>query len=146
MRRREKTPETGSSVFDLVCLDTDILIGFLRGDEKAASLMQRLEAERRAPTTTAITAYELTKGAQISSDPSGNLESVNRLVETVRVLPLTAVSCRNAARIYSELRGKGRLSGEFDVLIAGIVVENDETLVTRDGHFSMMKDVPVRSW
>jgi tRNA(fMet)-specific endonuclease VapC len=130
----------------LVCLDTDLLIGFLRGDEKAAEVLQRLEDERRVPATTAITAYELLKGALISSNPARNSESVKRLIEGLKVLPLTNQSCRNGASIYADLRAKGKLSGEFDVLIAGIVMENEETLISRDEHFSAMKGIRVQRW
>ncbi len=130
----------------MVCLDTDLLVGLLRGDEKAAEVVKRLEAERRTPAATAITAYELFKGALISSNPGRNLENVKRLMEGVRVLPLTNESCRNGAQVYADLRARGKLSGEFDVLIAGIVAENDETLVSNDEHFSAMKSIRVQRW
>ncbi len=130
----------------MVCLDTDLLIGFLRGDGKAAEVLRLLEDEKRIPTTTAITAYELLKGALISSDSARNTESVRTLIEGLRVLPLTNESCTLGADIYADLRRKGKLSGEFDVLIAGIVAENRETLISRDEHFSEMKGIRVIRW
>ena len=130
----------------MVCLDTDLLIGFLRGDAKATEVLRRLEEERRSPTITAITAYELLKGALISPDAAKNAESVRRLIQSMKVLPLTDESCRSSARIYAELRAKRKLSGEFDILIAGIVAENEETLISRDEHFSTMNGVRVQRW
>lgn len=130
----------------MVCLDTDLLIGLLRGDGKAAEILKRLEYERRTPTTTAVTAYELLKGAHISSEPAKNAESVKRLLEGLRVLPLTEESGRCSASIYVDLRAKGKMSGEFDVLIAGIAMENQETLISRDEHFAAMKGVRVQRW
>ena len=103
----------------MVCLDTYLLIGFLRGDGKAEEVLRWLEDEKRTPTVTVLTAYELLKGALISSDPARNTESVRMLIEGGRVLPLTNESCRIGADIYADLKRKGNLTGEFDVLIAG---------------------------
>jgi tRNA(fMet)-specific endonuclease VapC len=130
----------------LVCLDTDLLVGLLRGDPKAADVIRRLESERRTPTTTAVNAYELLKGGQISSNPAKNIDAVKRLLASLRVLPLTDRSCWQSAEIYADLRARGKLSGEFDVLIAGIVAESREVLVSRDEHFSAMKGIRVQYW
>ena len=110
----------------MVCLDTDVLVGFLGGDGKAAEVVRRLEEESMTPAITTITAYELLKGALISSNQAGNPETVRRLIESLNVLPLTNESCRLGAAVYAELRVNGKVSGEFNVLIAGIVLENGE--------------------
>jgi predicted nucleic acid-binding protein len=35
---------------------------------------------------------------------------------------------------------------EFDLLVAAVVMRNDETLVTRDAHFSRVDGLQVRAW
>ena len=61
-------------------------------------------------------------------------------------LALDEDSCDEAARLYGDLRGEGKMVNEFDLLVAAIVMRNDETLVTRDEHFSRIAGLRVRSW
>ena len=35
---------------------------------------------------------------------------------------------------------------EFDVLIAGIVIASEETLVSRDEHFAVIEGLRLQSW
>ena len=130
----------------MVCLDTEVLVGFLRGDKEAASLMSKIASEMGAASTTAVNAYELMKGALISGRPGPNLKRVSQLLDGLEVLPLTSGGCRRAAEIHAELRSKGRSIGEFDVLIAGIVMERGESLVSRDGDFSAVRGLDTRRW
>lgn len=51
----------------MVCLDTDLLVALLRGEPRAVSSIEKLEGEGEHLATSAISAYELLKGAIISS-------------------------------------------------------------------------------
>jgi predicted nucleic acid-binding protein len=57
----------------LVVLDTDILVALLKGNSEAIDEVRRLEKNGDPLSTTLITAYELMKGAYISSKPDENL-------------------------------------------------------------------------
>lgn len=48
---------------------------------------------------------------------------------------LTSTACEDASRSYEELRRKGKMIGEFDILIGSIVKFHDEKLLTRDAVF-----------
>jgi len=54
--------------------------------------------------TTIITAYELLKGAAISSKPQENLKIVKDLLSNIIILTLDYGSCEEASEIYSKLR------------------------------------------
>lgn len=116
----------------MVCLDTDILISLLRGDKAAERAVEEIEGEERPSRTTVITAYELLKGASISSKPEQNTLKVKQLLSNMQVYPLNDNACEEASKIYKELQLSGKKIGEFDILIAGIVIYNDDTLVSRD--------------
>ena len=62
------------------------------------------------------------------------------------MLRLTDEACGEAARIYSRLESRGRMIDEFDVLIAGIVIASEETLVSRDEHFAVIEGLRLQSW
>jgi predicted nucleic acid-binding protein len=42
-------------------------------------------------------------------------------------------------KVYKNLKGKGKLINELDVMIAGIAAANNETLVTKDKDFSNLE-------
>ena len=58
--RRERLPQQGSYESSLVCLDTDILVGLLKGEEEAIEVMRarigNLQSGGHALSTTIVTA------------------------------------------------------------------------------------------
>jgi len=128
----------------LVCLDTDLLVAFLRGDAEA-ELAVNTNKERGPLRTTIVNRYELLKGAA-SSKRTENLEMVKNMLSEIEILSFDDDSCDEAAELYGGLRGQGRMVNEFDLLVAAVVMRNDETLVTRDNHFSGIDGLQVRAW
>lgn len=129
-----------------MCLDTDFLVALLKGDRDAIDRIAQLEAEEKPLKSTAITAYELLKGALLSSRPEENLTSVSDLLSVIQVLTLTNDSCLQAAKTYEDLRRKGLLIGEFDILIAAIAISNNEALMSRDSHFRLIEGLNLQAW
>ncbi|MEM2083638.1 MAG: type II toxin-antitoxin system VapC family toxin [Nitrososphaerota archaeon] len=129
-----------------MCLDTDVFIGLLKGDSKAIALINKLQSTGNSLKTTIITAYELLKGAAISSKPQENLKIVRDLLSNINILPLNYGSCEEAAEIYSSLKSKGQTIGEFDILIAAIVKYNNEYLISRDKHFKLIENLNIQTW
>ena len=130
----------------MVCLDTDILVGLLKGDKKAATTIGKLQDAGEPLKTTIITVYELLKGAMISTKPQENLKIVRDLLSNLTILTLSYGSCEEASKIYSKLKIKGKTIGEFDILIAAIVIYNDEVLISRDKHFYYIKNLKLQAW
>jgi tRNA(fMet)-specific endonuclease VapC len=129
---------------NMVCLDTDILIGLLRGDKAAISVVKKLESIKKPLKTTIIAAHELLRGASISSGPEENIPKVKRLLSGLDVLTLNEDACEEVSKIYTGLKASGRLISEFDILIAGIVLYNNETLVSRDEHFGLVRALGLK--
>ncbi len=142
---KERPPSHGSPNSDMVCLDTDILVALLRGDTEALKTVEHLQDQKQPLKTTLITAYELLKGAATSSKPEENLQNIKALLSAIPVLPLTLESCEEASEVYAQLRRKGQTISEFDLLIAGIVTYNEETLLTRDQHFQLIENLQLQT-
>jgi len=121
-------------------------VALLRGDDSAARVVEDFENLAKPLRTTAVTEYELLKGAHLSSKREENLQRLRRLFYRAQVLGLTHEACGEAARIYSQLESKGKMINEFDILIAGIVIANEETLVSRDEHFEVIEGLRLQSW
>jgi tRNA(fMet)-specific endonuclease VapC len=127
-------------------LDTDIIVALLKGKKEADKAMQSLQEKGDEVATTIISAYELLKGAYLSSKPKDNLAAVQELLSNIHVLDLTLQACEEASKIYQDLKQEGRLIGEFDVLIAAISRTYDETIITRDEHFGFIRGIKVTEW
>ena len=97
-------------------------------------------------STTIISAYELIRGAYVSSTPEKNIAEVEDLLSNMHVLDLTLEACEEAAKIYRQLQKSGRLIGENDMLIAGIVKASSGTLLTRDAHFKIVDGLDTMKW
>ena len=75
----------------MVLLDTDILIGFLRDNNEAAELITKLLKKHVILHTTSINAAELYFGAFLSSRTQDNLEIVEKLLNTIKIIPFEKV-------------------------------------------------------
>jgi predicted nucleic acid-binding protein len=128
------------------CLDTDLLIAILRGKPEAASKVKELDEEAEGATT-AVNVFEIFFGAHKSANKVVNLKETLRLVERLEVTPLDLGASRKAAEIAAKLSAKGEAMDYRDAMIAGIVVENDLTLVTRNAaHFARVKGLKFETW
>ncbi len=130
----------------MAILDTSIIVALLKNEEEAKAKIRSLEASGERISTTTITVYELLKGAQISARSEENVAKISELISTLNVLGLSVRACEEASRIYKELRDKGKMIGEFDILIAAIARTFEEGLVTRDDHFKRIGDLEVKGW
>jgi len=128
------------------CLDTDLLVAILRGKQEAQKIVEELDIESKAGTTS-VNAFEIYYGAEKSAKKNDNLREATKLLERLATLPLDLPSSRKAAEISAALATKGETIDFRDAMIAAIAVENSLTLVTRNkSHFKRIKDLQVESW
>jgi len=131
----------------LVCLDTSVLVPLLRKEERALTIL-RDEADRGSRvSTTVVSLCELYAGAYSSQNPPRELRKVEELISLFEVLDLT----REASRKYGELVNspeiRTRPIGDFDLIIAAIVLSTRETLVTRNpDHFGRVPGLVLEQW
>jgi len=128
------------------CLDTDLLVAILRGENDARSGLAELDEGTRNSTTT-INAFELFYGANHSQRKSHNVGMVKTMLQKLDVLPLSLKASEIAGEILSELASDGEIIDYRDALIAGIVLEIGCTLVTRNRkHFARIPKLKLEAW
>lgn len=106
--------------------DTDVLIDYLAGKGEADAVEQLLR--RGAIRTTVISRFELLSGAK-------NPKHLARLVQLLGAVPSLALdeaAADTASEIRRTLERSGQPIGMADSLIAGIVISNGGTLLTRN--------------
>ncbi|MGA3020515.1 MAG: type II toxin-antitoxin system VapC family toxin [Candidatus Micrarchaeales archaeon] len=116
----------------MVCLDTNVVIDFMHGSAKVINVVKGYSAKEPIAITS-ITLYELFKSAR---EPQ--LQSVFDFVSSTNVYGLGDKEAIEASKMYKKVKGGGKLVGENDILIAGIIAANNEVLLTEDKDFERL--------
>lgn len=111
-------------------LDSSFIIDLINEKEEALELHQQIRGKE---VTGTINLYELLKFSDITKFLLGK-----------ELVPLKKEDAIEASRIYRDLKKKGKLIADIDILIGGIVANRSYTLVTRDEDFKKIKDVNLK--
>lgn len=127
-------------------LDTDTSIYFLNGtyrsiaDEVSARSLEEL-------AITSISVAELFYGAHHSSRKAANLESLQKFLGLVTILPFDQSAAEEFGQIKQALTDQGKILGPYDLLIASVVRSQRATLVTHNvKEFGLLKELLMVDW
>ena len=126
----------------MTIIDTNVMIPFLKGTPEAVNKVHEVSNKSHV-LITVITAYELLKGAHLSSKPQENLEDVKKTISNMQVLDFSIEACEEASSIFCELKKSGKMISEFDILIAAIAKTNGEAILSGDQHFKSIKGIDL---
>jgi tRNA(fMet)-specific endonuclease VapC len=121
-------------------LDTNIAIAIVK---KEIDFQDRPGARGFLSTTVL---GELFFGIEKSSRVEENLKRLRHLRSTFPVFVCDEETARHYGFIRNLLRKKGRPIPENDIWIAASARQHRLTLVTRDGHFDEVDDLPIEHW
>jgi tRNA(fMet)-specific endonuclease VapC len=122
-----------------LCLDTNVLIDFLKNREPGATAFERALLHYRCGIT-AITHYEVLYGMARARRSIG--EEV--LTEALAVLPLDRAAAARAARLHAYLIHANQEIGVKDTLIAAICLTHAMPLLTANvRHFTRVEGLTV---
>ena len=126
-------------------LDTDHCIFLLRGHE---AVRRGLAAHADEPACTSIiTVAELLFGAHWSARPDANVDAVNKLVDSLEIVPLTRAIANRFGRIKADLYRAGQKLEDPDLLIAATALEHELTLVTHNAaHYERIAKLQMTDW
>ncbi|MBM3239414.1 type II toxin-antitoxin system VapC family toxin [Candidatus Poribacteria bacterium] len=129
-----------------VLLDTDILSVLRRGHERVTQHATDYIVTYGNLAFTELTWYEVVRGYR-AIGAHHQLEVFEAFCRRCDILPLDHNALDCAANIYSDLRRRGELIGEVDILIAGIALTNGTGIATRNvEHFSRITSLYVENW
>jgi tRNA(fMet)-specific endonuclease VapC len=126
-------------------LDSNILIYWLKGQGKVTQQLQNKSPQHiKIPAPALI---ELEYGTAKSLKPQLQREFIDALVLKLEVLPLDYPSAKAAGLLRSSQESKGNLIGPYDLLIAGIAIAHNLTVITRNTReFSRVPGLRVENW
>ena len=127
--------------------DTTFLIDVMKADEKAVSKASELEAASIPLLVGAPTIFELYVGVGLSVRSPEEKAKVMEVLGSLTHLPLDQRSATKAGLIYAQRSREGVEMDPEDAMLAGIAVENHESLLTRNRkHFSGVPDLKIESY
>lgn len=90
--------------------------------------------------------YEVTRGLK-AVGASAQLARFEQFCQAHRILPFSHAAAVLAADIWADLRQRGLLIGEVDILIAGIALAESLAVATHNTfHFSRIAGLTVVDW
>lgn len=127
-------------------IDTDILSMFFHGDARVVARFDAYTALYSSLNTTIITYYEIMSGLK-HRGAEKQMAIFLEFASQNNIVPLTESSVALSAELYATLRAQGTPVDDIDLLIAGVAMLNDWTLVTHNRkHFSRIEGLRVEDW
>ncbi|MFX0062515.1 MAG: type II toxin-antitoxin system VapC family toxin [Candidatus Hermodarchaeota archaeon] len=125
-----------------VCLDTDFISEYLRGQRIATNKMDQLLDDDSIICTTPITLSELFFGAYRRNWGEKRIQLLQNFASRLGVIPFEAEEGILAGWLRAQLVNQGIEIGYADTAIAAIVITNEIPLVTRNiGHFENINHI-----
>lgn len=111
-------------------IDTDVVADWLKGISSAHALLTSLRPAGIAVSL--ITFGEIYEGIYFGANARAHTAGFQQFLRGVTVLPLNRAMLQRFARERGDLRRRGLLIGDFDLLIAATALHHKLTLVTRN--------------
>lgn len=127
-------------------IDTDTLSYFFRNNPVVVEKLDKYLQEYGFINLSVITYYEVLNGLYFK-DAKKQRKKFEEFVKLNQVLPLTDEVAKNAAKVYAQLRKKGKTVGHNDILIASTAATNNMTLITNNAkHFKDIEGLDMDNW
>ena len=126
--------------------DTTFIIDILKGKKEAAEKTQELLNRNEPIKATTISVFEIWQGTKDIRNESEK-EKIEKLLSSIGLIAFDIESAKKAGNIHADLKSKGELIESADSMIAGIVLNHNETLLTRNKkHFEKIKGLKIESY
>lgn len=131
----------------MVCLDTSILIDFLKGNSKAIKVIQKYEEQGHTIAVATPTIIEIVRGLKSKYSTPRERTLVYDFIESINSLDLDKNSAVVAGKVEMELADAGMKMDLTDIMIGSIALMNQEVLLTKNiKHFSRIKGLEVETY
>ena len=126
-------------------LDTNVIIDLLNG--KSTVLAGFKNAYISAPIKIPdLVYYEVLRGFEYS-DPKNLKSAFENFAEKCGIEYMSAGTLREAAKQYAELKKRGKMIDDDDILIGSLAIERKAVLVTNNTkHFLQLQGLQLENW
>ncbi len=127
-------------------LDTNHLA---RAVDPRSNLLSRIRTELTAGSTIGTCApvrCEIEAGIQQVADPPRYRRALDRLLDCVRVWPLDRKTTVLYGELFNDLRRRGRVLSQVDIMIAALARQRDACVLTTDGDLDAVPGLRRENW
>lgn len=126
-------------------LDTNIVIYTMKN--RPAEVKEAFNAKEGQLCISSVTFMELIYGAEKSSNPAKNTQSIEAFSARLEVLDYDAAAAQHTGQIRAELARKGRPIGPYDQMIAGHARSSGLILVSNNvREFERVPGLRLENW
>jgi tRNA(fMet)-specific endonuclease VapC len=126
-------------------LDTDTCVYLLNGNPSLKKKVEEVGVFSLAISNSVLA--ELYFGAYNSKKVEDNLKRINLFKKNLTILSDSEESALRFGKIKADLRSKGKIIEDFDILIASIAIVNSCILITNNtDHFERIDDLQIENW
>ena len=130
----------------IYALDTNIISYLMRGDKKVTARWLNERKQGNKSIIPIIAYYEAKRGL-LAVNATKKLKDFEELCFALGVSDFSRDDADTAIRIYAELKRKGRMSEDSDILIAAQAMSRGYTLVTNNiKHFKEIDGLIFENW
>ena len=132
-------------VCEVYVLDTNTLIYYFKNQGQVAQRLAAISPQEIIVST--IVLFELQVGIAKSTSPAKRIQQLQQFLSRVSLVPFDRDAALAAATIRAQLEQHGMPIGPIDVLIAGVAIARQATIVTRNvGEFSRVSGLSIVDW
>lgn len=127
-------------------IDTDTLSAIMRRNPAALISARAYLAEHRRFSFSLFTRYEIMRGLAAKQAVS-QITAFQRFCSACEILPIDDSIIVSAAEIYGDLRRRGDLIGDGDIIIAATAINHKLTVITNnENHFRRIHGLRLENW
>ena len=89
---------------------------------------------------------EIEAGIQQVSQPDVYRLNLERLLRQIRVWPIDSTTARLYGVIHHDLKRRGRVLSQVDMMLAALARQMTLTVGTSDQDFTALPDIPIENW
>jgi predicted nucleic acid-binding protein len=127
-------------------LDTNHLSEAIRPVSRVRDRIGQLHVSGVRVGTCVPVLCELEAALPSSNRAEAYRRALQRLLGRVRLWPLERSIARAYGEVFKELRGRGRVLSQVDMILAALARQKALTLATRDRDFEALPDLRTENW
>lgn len=127
-------------------IDTDILSFYFKGDANVIAKFKDYLKEFDQINISIITFYEIIGGLK-HKKADRQIQEFEGFLSNNNIIHISEDSARKSAEIFADLKQRGITIGTSDILIAGIALDNELTLITNnEKHYEPIRGLKIENW
>ena len=128
------------------CLDTCVISDFVKGHQNVQAILKRHKPHELAIST--ITLMEIEYGLALNLQRKKKIQPIiTALLDKISLIPYQQQAAETTAQIRAQLKQQGKPIGPYDIMIAGVALSQNLTLVTSNTkEFERIIGLKLENW